>query len=133
MPPDCPKVRVPVLLKVTALVMVLAVPVKAALLTLLATVRVAGLTAPLKLAVPPIVMLLAKVLVALTTKLEVPVVLVIAGLVPFILSEPTVRARCKSREALLIVKAAVVTPLLPPKVPELVTVKVPPLMVVEPP
>ena len=78
-------------------------------------------------------MLLAKVLVALTTKLEVPVVLVMAGLVPLILSEPTVRARCKSRVALLIVKAAVVKPLLPPKVPELVTVKVPPLMVVEPP
>ena len=76
---------------------------------------------------------MAKVLVPLTTKLEVPVVLEMAGLVPLILSEPTVRARCKSRVALVIVKAAVVTPLLPPKVPELVTVKVPPLMVVDPP
>ena len=76
---------------------------------------------------------MTRVLVPLTTRLEVPVVLVMAGLVPLILSEPTVRARCKSRVALLIVKAAVVTPLLPPKVPELVTVKVPALMVVEPP
>ena len=78
-------------------------------------------------------MLLAKVLVPLTIKLEVPVVLVMAGLVPLILSEPTVKARCKSKVALVIVKAAVVTPLLPPKLPVLVTVKVPPLMVVEPP
>jgi hypothetical protein len=78
-------------------------------------------------------MLLAKVLVPLTIKLEVPVVLVMAGLVPLILSEPTVRARCKSRVALVIVKAVVVTPPLPPKLPVLVTVKVPPLMVVEPP
>ena len=59
-------------------------------------------------------------------------VLIMAGLVPLILREPTVRARCKSRVALVIVKAAVVTPLLPPKVPELVTVKVPPLMLVVP-
>ena len=70
MPPDCPKVRVPVLLKVTALVMVLAVPVKAALLTVLATVKLAGLTAPLKLAVPPMVCR-AKVPVPLTV---VPVI-----------------------------------------------------------
>jgi len=78
-------------------------------------------------------MLLAKVLVPLTIKLEVPVVLVMAGFVPLILSEPTVRARCKSRVALVIVKAVVVIPPLPPKLPELVTVKVPALMVVEPP
>ena len=75
-PPDCPKVRVPVLLKVTALVMVLAVPVKAALLTVLATVKLAGLTAPLKLAVPPIVCR-AKVpkpltVVPVTSAVEVP-------------------------------------------------------------
>ena len=78
-------------------------------------------------------MLLAKVLIPLTIRIDVPVVLVMAGLVPLILSEPTVRARCKSRVALVIVKAVVVTPLLPPKVPELVTVKVPPLIVVDPP
>ena len=78
-------------------------------------------------------MLLAKVLVPLTIKLEVPVLLLMAGLVPLILSEPTVRARCRFKVALLIVKAVVVTPALPPKVPELVTVKVPALMVVEPP
>ena len=79
------------------------------------------------------VIALAKTLVALTIRIDVPVVLVMAGLVPLILSEPTVRARCKSKVALVIVKAAVVTPPLPPKLPELVTVKVPPLMVVEPP
>ena len=78
------------------------------------------------------VIALAKALVALTIRIDVPVVLVMAGLVPLILSEPTVRARCKSKVALVIVKAAVVTPPLPPKLPELVTVKVPSLMVVEP-
>ena len=78
------------------------------------------------------VIALAKTLVALTIRIDVPVVLVMAGLVPLILSEPTVRARCKSKVALVIVKAAVVTPPLPPKLPELVTVKVPSLMVVEP-
>ena len=78
-------------------------------------------------------MLLAKVLVPLTIQLEVPVVLVTAGLVPLILSEPTVRARCKSRVALVIVKAVVVIPPLPPKLPQLVTGKVAALMVVAPP
>ena len=104
-----------------------------ALLPVVNVVVAPRVTAPLYVCAPLVVMLLAKVLVPLTTKLEVPVVLVIAGLVPFILSEPTVRARCKSREAMLLVKAAVVIPPLPPKLPELVTVKVPPLMVVEPP
>ena len=46
---------------------------------------------------------MAKVLIPLTTRLDAPVVLVMAGLLPLILSEPTVRARCKSRVALLIV------------------------------
>jgi hypothetical protein len=46
---------------------------------------------------------------------------------------PTVIARCKSKVALLIVSAVVVTPALPPKLPALVTVKVPALMVVAPP
>ena len=78
------------------------------------------------------VIALAKALVALTIRIDVPVVLVMAGLVPLILSEPTVRARCKSKVTLVIYKAAVVTPPLPPKLPELVTVKVPSLMVVEP-
>jgi hypothetical protein len=78
-------------------------------------------------------MLLAKVLIPLTTRLDAPVVLVMAGLVPLILSEPTVRACCKSKVALVIDKAAVVTPPLPPKVPALVTVRLPPLIVVDPP
>ncbi len=77
-------------------------------------------------------MLPAKVLVPLTTKLEVPVVLVMAGLVPLMLKLPTVMARCKLRVALLIVSAAVVTPALPPRLPVLVTVNVPALMVVAP-
>ena len=75
----------------------------------------------------------AKVLVPLTTKLELPVVLVMAGLLPLMLKLPTVRARCKFKVALLIVSAAEVTPALPPIVPVLVTVKVPALMVVLPP
>ena len=79
------------------------------------------------------VILPAKVLVPLTTKLVVPVVLVIAGLVPLMLKLPTVMARCKLRVALLMVKAVLVTPALPPIVPVLVTVKVPALMVVAPP
>jgi len=69
-PPAWPKVRVPVLLKVTALVIVLAVPVKDALLTVLATVKLVGLTAPVKLAVPPM-FCSAKVPVPLTV---VPVI-----------------------------------------------------------
>ena len=44
-------------------------------------------------------MLPAKVLVPLTTKLEVPVLLVMAALLPLITSEPTVKSRCKSRVA----------------------------------
>ncbi len=78
-------------------------------------------------------MLPAKLLVPLTTKLVVPVVLVIAELLPLMLKLPTVRARCKLRVALLMVKAVLVTPALPPIVPVLVTVKVPALMVVLPP
>ena len=53
-PPEAPKVSVPVLLKVTALVIVPVAPLSATLATVLATVKLAGLTAPLKLAVPPI-------------------------------------------------------------------------------
>ena len=74
----------------------------------------------------------AKVLVPLTTKLEVPVVLVMAGLVPLMLKLPTVIARCKLRVALVILSAVVVTPTLPPMLPVLVTVSVPPLMAVVP-
>ena len=78
------------------------------------------------------VMLPAKVLLPLTTKLEVPVVLLIAGLVPLMLKLPTVMARCNSKVALLILSAVVVTPPLPPMLPVLVTVNVPPLMAVVP-
>jgi hypothetical protein len=73
-------------------------------------------------------MLLAKVLVPLTMRLELPVVLVIAGLVPLILSEPTVRARCKSKVALLIVSKLNALP----SVPVLVSTKAPALTVVAP-
>jgi len=73
-------------------------------------------------------MALAKVLVPLTIRLELPVVLVIAGLVPLILSEPTVRARCKSKVALLIVSKLNSLP----SVPVLVSTKAPALMVVAP-
>jgi hypothetical protein len=83
--------------------------------------------------VPEVVTVPDKVLSPLTVKLEVPVVRVMAGLVPLMLKLPTVIARCKSKVALLIVSAVVVTPALPPKLPALVTVKVPALMVVAPP
>ena len=73
-------------------------------------------------------MLLAKVLVPLTIRLELPVVLVMAGLLPLILSEPTVRARCKSKVALLIVSKLNALP----SVPVLVSTKAPALMVVAP-
>ena len=77
-------------------------------------------------------MLPAKVLVPLTTKLDVPVLLVMAGLVPLMLKLPTVMARCKSKVALLIVSAVVVTPAVPPMLPVLVTVNVPAVIVVAP-
>ena len=75
-PPEAPKVSVPVLLKVTALVIVPVAPLSATLATVLATVKLAGLTAPLKLAVPPI-FCSAKVpapvtLVPFTSAAEVP-------------------------------------------------------------
>ena len=73
-------------------------------------------------------MLLAKVLVPLTTRLDVPVVLVMAGLVPLMLSEPMVKARCKSRVALVIVSKLELLP----KVPVLVSAKVPPVILVDP-
>ena len=75
-------------------------------------------------------MLLAKVLVPVTDKLEVPLVLVMDGVVPLMLSEPTVNAICKSNTPLvpLITKALVVAP----KLLVLRTFKVPALMVVPP-
>jgi hypothetical protein len=77
-------------------------------------------------------MLPAKVPMPLTTKLEVPVLLVMAGLLPLMLKLPTVMARCKSKVAPLIVSAVVVTPAVPPMLPVLVTAKVPAVIVVAP-
>jgi hypothetical protein len=74
-----------------------------------------------------------KLLSPLTVKLEVPLLLVMAGLLPLMLKLPTVMARCKLRVALVMVNAVLVTPEVPPKLPLLVTVKVPALMVVDPP
>ena len=71
---------------------------------------------------------MAKVLIPLTTRLDAPVVLVMAGLLPLILSEPTVRARCKSKVALLIVSKLNSLP----SVPVLVSTKAPALTVVAP-
>ena len=82
-------------------------------------------------------MLLAKVLVPVTDRLEAndpPLLLLIDGVVPLMLSEPTVNAICKSSVALLdpvvllIVNAFVVAP----KLLVLSTFKVPKLMVVPP-
>ena len=78
-------------------------------------------------------MLLAKVLVPVTDRLEAnnpPLLLVMDGVVPLILSEPTVKAICKSNMPLvpLITKALVVAP----KLLVLSTFKVPALMVVPP-
>ena len=109
------------------------VPLKMTLLLVVVKVVVAPkVTAPLKICVPDVVTLFAKVLVPVTSKLDVPV-LVMAGLLPLMLKLPTVMARCKLRVALLIVSAAEVTPALPPKLPVLVTVKVPALIVLLPP
>ena len=70
----------------------------------------------------------AKVLVVLTTKLEVPELLVIA-LVPLIAKEFTVKAlACKSKVALVMVNKVVVLP----KVPVLVSARVPPVIEVAP-
>ena len=74
-------------------------------------------------------MLLAIVAVPLTTKLEVPLALVIAGLVPLMLNEPIVSAFCISTVALLMVSKLLVLP----KVPLPVTRKVPAFTVVAPP
>ena len=71
---------------------------------------------------------MAKVLIPLTTRLDAPVVLVMAGLLTLILSEPTVRERCKSKVALLIVSKLNALP----SVPVLVSTKAPALMVVAP-
>ena len=111
----------------------LSVPLKMTLLLVVVKVVVAPkVTAPLKICVPDVVTLFAKVLVPVTSKLEVPV-LVMAGLVPLMLKLPTVMARCKFKVALLIVNVALVTPALPPKLPVVVTVKVPALIVLLPP
>ena len=53
MPADAPKAKVPVLLKVTTLVMVPVLPFSATFATVFGTVKVAGLMAPVKLTVPP--------------------------------------------------------------------------------
>ena len=84
-------------------------------------------TAPLKICVPDVVTLFAKVLVPVTSKLDVPV-LVMAGLLPLMLKLPTVRAFCKSKVALLMLKLL----LLLPKVPAPLSSNVPPLMTVDP-
>ena len=78
-------------------------------------------------------MLLAKVLMPVTDKLEAndpPLLLVMDGVVPIMLSEPTVNAICKSNTPLvpLITKALVVAP----KLLVLSTFKVPALIVVPP-
>ena len=73
---------------------------------------------------------MANVLVPDTVRLEVPVVFVIAGLVPLITKLPTVKALlCRSSVALLSVSKELVLP----KVPLPETAKVPALTVVAPP
>ena len=79
-------------------------------------------------------MLLAKVLVPVTVRLDAEtgalLLLLIDGVVPLMLSEPTVKAICKSNIPLvpLITKALVVDP----KLPVLNTFNVPKLIVVPP-
>lgn len=107
-------------------------PVKAPLVVTVLAVSVVlapKVTAPLKICVPLVVTALASVLVPVTSKLEVPVLLVTAGPVPLMLKLPTVIARCKSNVALLMVSAL----LLLPKLPLLVTTKLPAFTVVLPP
>ena len=99
-----------------------------ALLPVVKVVPAPKVTAPVYVCSPPVVTVPAKVLVVLTTKLEVPELLVIA-LVPLIAKELTVNALpCKSRVALVIVNKVAVLP----KVPVLVNAKVPPVMEVGP-
>ena len=72
----------------------------------------------------------ASVLVPVTVRLDVPVEFVIAGLVPFMIRLPTVRALVRrSRVALLSVSNELVLP----RVPVLVSTNVPPFTVVAPP
>jgi hypothetical protein len=73
-------------------------------------------------------MLLAKVLVPFTVRLEVPMLFVMLGFVPLIDNEPTVTPVCKSTVALAMVNELVVLP----RVPEPLTVKTPALTVVPP-
>ena len=76
---------------------------------------------------------MAKILVVLTVKLEVPVLLIMAGLVPLILSEPTVRALfCKSSLALLVSPLIVRALVVLPNEPLPLKAKVPALIVVVP-
>jgi hypothetical protein len=77
-----------------------------------------------------VVIALANVLVPDTVRLDVPVEFVIAGLVPFIIRLPTVRAFVRrSRVALLRVSNELALP----RVPVLVSTNAPPLTVVAPP
>ena len=56
MPPEAPRVSVPVLPNVTALVIVPPVPVSETLFTVFSIVKVPAVTAPVKLAVPPMLL-----------------------------------------------------------------------------
>jgi hypothetical protein len=77
-----------------------------------------------------VVIAFASVLVPVTVRLDVPVEFVIAGLVPFIIRLPTVRAFVRrSRVALLRVSNELALP----RVPVLVSTNAPPLTVVAPP
>ena len=121
-----PSTALPVMIKA------LAPPVKAPLVVTVVAVSVVlapKVTAPLKICVPEVVTALANVLVPVTSKLEVPVLLVTAEPVPLMLKLLTVIARCKSNVALLMVSAL----LLLPKLPLLVTTKLPAFTVVLPP
>ena len=69
----------------------------------------------------------AKVLVPVTSKLEVPAPFVMAA-APLILKLPTARAFCKFKVALLMLKLL----LLLPKVPAPLSSKIPSLMTVDP-
>ena len=119
----------PLIVALTVFENCMAVPVKA--------VSAPKVTAPVYVCVPEVVMLLAKVLTPPTVRLELPIVLLIKGLVPLMVSAPTVVAFCMSTVAQVVVQLVapvmVRLPDVAPKVPLTpVTTKVPPVIVVPP-
>ena len=76
-------------------------------------------------------MALAKVLIPFTVKLVPVTLLVIVGVAPLIIKEPTIRVLARRSRVVPLLIVSKLNSL--PSVPVLVSARVPPLMVVEPP